>query len=138
MPQRGVRTIANPALSRCFRTNDRMLRYRHLRHLVFTDTMFSNTYLRWNNKCAQVFASNSGWVRVYPMKTKGEEHNALSLMFQHEGVPPSMLIDSLKEQTLGKFCQKLVNAHCQLKQTEQYSPWQNATEREIKELRKGS
>ncbi len=36
-----------------------------------------------------------------------------------------------------KFCRKLVDAHCQLKQTEPYSPWQNATEREIKELKKG-
>ncbi len=59
-------------------------------------------------------------------------------MFQHEGVPPSMVMDSSKEQTLGNFCQKLVDAHCQLKQTEPYSPWQNAAEREIKELKKGS
>ena len=42
--QRGVRTIANPAISRRFRTNDRNFRYRRLRHPVFTDTMFSNTY----------------------------------------------------------------------------------------------
>ncbi len=69
--QRGVHTIANPALSRRFRTNDCMLRYRRLRHRVFTYTMFSNTYLRRNNKCAQVFASDFGWVCVYLMKTKG-------------------------------------------------------------------
>ncbi len=39
---------------------------------------------------------------------------------------------------MGKFHWKLVDAHCQLKQTELYSPWQNAAEREIKELKKGS
>ncbi len=49
-----------------------------------------------------------------------------------------MIMDGLKEQTLGKFCQKLVDAHCQLKHTEPYFPWQNAVEREIKELKKGS
>ncbi len=49
-----------------------------------------------------------------------------------------MVMDGSKEQTLGKFCLKLVDAHCQLKQTEPYSPWQNAAEREIKELKKGS
>ncbi len=49
-----------------------------------------------------------------------------------------MVMDGLKEQTLGKFCRKLVDAHCQLKQTEPYSPWQNAAKREIKELKKGS
>ncbi len=49
-----------------------------------------------------------------------------------------MVMDSLKEQTLGKFHRKLVDAHCQLKQSEPCSPWKNATEREIKELKKGS
>ncbi len=71
------------------------------------------------------------------MKTKGKTHEALSLMFQREGIPPSMLIDGSKEQTLGKFCWKLVDVRCQLKQTEPYSPWQNAAKREIKELKKG-
>ncbi len=70
--------------------------------------------------CAQVFASNIGWVCVYPMQTKGEAHEALSLMFQREGVPLSMVMDGSKEQTLGKFCWKLVDADCQLKQTELY------------------
>ncbi len=49
-----------------------------------------------------------------------------------------MVMDGSKEQTLSKFCQKLVDAHCQLRQTEPYSPWKNAAEREIKELKKGS
>ncbi len=72
------------------------------------------------------------------MKSKGESHEALSLMFQREGVPPSMVMDGLKEQTLGKFRRKLVDTHCQLKQTEPYPHWQNAPEGEIKELKKGA
>ncbi len=48
-----------------------------------------------------------------------------------------MVMDGLKEQTLGWFHWKLVDAHCQLKQTKLYSPWQNSAEREIKELKKG-
>ncbi len=73
---------------------------------------------------------------MYPINTKGEAHKVLSLMFQCEGIPPSMVMDGSKEQTLGKFCWKLVDAHCQLKQTEPYSPWQNAADQEIKELKK--
>ncbi len=46
-----------------------------------------------------------GWLRAYPMKLKEEAHKAMSLMFQHEGVPLLMVMDSSKEQTLGKFCQ---------------------------------
>ncbi len=71
------------------------------------------------------------------MKTKGKEHKALSLMFQCKVAPQSIVMDGSKEPTLGKFCWKLVDAHCQLKQTEPYSPLQNATKREIKELKKG-
>ncbi len=34
------------------------------------------------------------------MKTKGEAHDTLSLMFQSESVPPLIVTDSLKKQTL--------------------------------------
>ncbi len=74
---------------------------------------------------------------MYPMKSKGEANEALSLMFQHEGVLPSMVMDGSKWQTLGKFYWKLDNSHCQMKPTEPYSPWQKAAERDIKELKKG-
>ena len=36
----------------------------------------------------------------------------------------------------GKFCQKLKDAACHLKQLEPYTPWSNAAERKIKELKK--
>ncbi len=80
-----------------------------------TVMMLSNMYSHENNKCAQVFALNFGWVHVYPMKTKGEAFKVLSLMFCCEGTPPSMVMDGSKEQTLGKFCHKLVDVYCQLK-----------------------
>ncbi len=70
------------------------------------------------------------------MKTKGKVHEALSLMFQFDGVPPSMVMDGSKEQTLDEFHWKPVEVHCQLKQTKPYSPQQNAAEQEIKELKK--
>ncbi len=69
--------------------------------------MFASTQSRRGNKYAQIFSSNFGWSQAYPMKTKGEAHDALSLMFQLEGIPPLMIMDSSKEQTLGKFCKKL-------------------------------
>ncbi len=136
--QHGVRTIANPALSQQFWKKDHMMQYRHLRHPVFTNTIFSNMYLHRNNKCARVFTSDFCLVHVYHMKIKGEAHEALSLMFQREGVLLSLVMDGSKEQTLGKFGWKLVDAHCQLKQTKPYSPWQNAAKREIKKLKKES
>ena len=60
------------------------------------------------------------------MKTRWEAHDALPLMFQHEDVPPLMVMDDLKEQTLGKFCQKFQDASYEQKTTKPYSPWQHA------------
>ena len=39
---------------------------------------------------------------------------------------------------MGEFRQKARQADCQVKQTEPYSPWQNAAEATIKELKKGT
>ncbi len=88
--QQGVHTIANPALSQWVWTNDH---HWCLCHPVFTNTIFSNTYSCRNNKCAHVFASDFSWVHIHSMKTKGEVHEALSLMFQQEGVPLSLVMD---------------------------------------------
>ena len=135
--QRGVRTCLNPTLSRCFPTNDRMLRYKRLPHTIFTDTMFASTASRQGNKMAQIYATSFGWSRAHPMKRKGEAHETLSLMFHRDGVPPTMVTDGSKEQTLGEFRRKLREADCHLRVTEPYSPWQQAAEGYIRELKRG-
>jgi hypothetical protein len=101
--QRGVRTCLNPTLSRRFPTNDRMLRYKRLPHTMFTDTMFASTASRQGNKMAQIYSTSFGWARAHPMKRKGEAHETLSLLFHRDGVPPTMVTDGSKEQTLGDF-----------------------------------
>ena len=136
--QRGVRTCLNPTLSRRFPTNDRMLRYPRLLHTMFSDTMFAATTSKQGNKMAQVFATSFGWARAHPMKRKGEAHEALSVVFHRDGVPPTMVIDGSKEQTLGEFRRKLKEADCHPRMTEPYSPWQQAAEGCIRELKRGS
>ena len=135
--QRGVRTCVNPTLARRFPTNDRMLRYPRLPHPVFTDTMFAGTASQQGNKCAQVYSTSFGWCRAHPMTSKGEAHESLSLLFHRDGVPPTMIFDGSKEQTLGNFKRKLKEADCHGRQTEPYSPWQNAAEGCIRELKRG-
>jgi hypothetical protein len=41
------------------------------------------------------------------MTKKSETHETLSLMFHRDGVPPTMILDDSKEQTLGHFRRKL-------------------------------
>ena len=71
------------------------------------------------------------------MKRKGEAHETLSLLFHRDGVPPSMIDDNSREQVLGDFKQKLREEDCHLKQTKPYSPWMQAAEGCIRELKRG-
>jgi hypothetical protein len=135
--QRGIRTVANPLLSRRFRTNDRQLRYRRIRADVFTDTLESAIPSKRGNKYAQVFATPFGWTRVHPMAKKSNAHDGLSLLFARDGVPNCLIMDNSKEQTLGEFKRKAREADCWIKQTEPYSPWSNYAELAIRELKKG-
>jgi hypothetical protein len=71
------------------------------------------------------------------MTRKGEAHETLSLLFHCDGVPPNMVLDGSKEQTKGDFIRKLREADCHARQTEPYSPWQQAAEGCIGELKPG-
>ncbi len=78
MTHQGVCTMLNPTFSCRFPTNNHMLHYPCITHLVFGDTMFAGTESKNGNKCCQVFATNFGWARAHPLKQKGEAHEALS------------------------------------------------------------
>jgi hypothetical protein len=135
--QQGVRTMLNPTLSRCFPTNDCMLHYPRMPHPVFGNKMFAGMESKNGNKCCQVFATNFGWARAHPLKQKGEAHEAQSLMFKRDGVPPEMILDGSKEQVKGGFKHKLKEVNCHLRVTEPYSPWKQAAEGCIRELKQG-
>ena len=106
-------------------------------HEMFTDTLEANI-ISWfqQNRYAQVFATCFGWSRVFPMKQKADAHEGISLMAQCDGVPPCIIMDGSKEQTMGTFCKKAKEMGAHVKQIEPYSPWQNAAELTICELKK--
>ena len=59
--QRGVRTVLHPTLSRSFRTNDRMLRYRRLPCNLYSNTMFCPKVTSAQGyKMAQIFVTDFG------------------------------------------------------------------------------
>ena len=116
--------------------NDRMLRYDRLKHDVFTDTLFSKVDSRRLNRCAQVFTTSFGWSRVYPLRSKGDAHEALSTLFHQDGVPPAMIMDGAKEERLSTFGRKCRQANCYIRPTEPYSPWQNMAEGCVREVKR--
>ena len=136
--QRGIWTMLHPSLMRWLRTNDWNLHYCCLAHPAFSVMMFASTMSRRGNRCAQVYATDFGWTRAFSMASRSEAHETLLLLFVRNGVPPTCICNNAKEIIHGKFSQKLKDAACHLKRLEPYTPWSNAAEREIKELKKGT
>ena len=61
----------NPKLSRNFSTNDRTLRYKHLKEHFYMDTLFATSKggkSSRGNTCAQLFVTDKGFVYLVPMK----------------------------------------------------------------------
>ena len=72
------------------------------------------------------------------MAAESEAHHTLSKFFKDVGVPNLMVMDNAKAQTLGKFRTKMREANCPYRSIEPHSPWQNAAERAIRELKKAT
>ena len=137
--QQAVRILTGDKLVRRFRTNDRRLRYRRISATVFSDTLFS-TVKSWfrKNKCAQVFATTFGWCRGYPMESKRDAHKGLVKLFEDVGVPKLLVVDNAKEEKMGEF-NKIARQHgSRVKSNEPYSPWSQAAEGTIRELKRGT
>jgi hypothetical protein len=66
--QRGIRRMIHPSLTKRYNTNDRQLRYRRLPVTMYTDTMFSTILSRQKNKASQIFCTDFGFVREFPLK----------------------------------------------------------------------
>ena len=136
--QRGLRTSPNPSLSQWYSTNDRMFRYRRLHIVLFTGTLEVGIISYRGNRYAQIYAHRNTWCKAFPMAKKSDAHETLSLLFAQEGVSSTLVMDGAREQVMGEFRLKARQADCHEKQTEPYSPWQNAAESSIRELKKGT
>jgi transcription initiation factor TFIIIB Brf1 subunit/transcription initiation factor TFIIB len=66
--QRGIRIMVHPSVTKRYKTNDRHLRYRRLPVTMYTDIMYSTILSRQMNKAAQIFTTDFGFVRAFPMK----------------------------------------------------------------------
>jgi hypothetical protein len=104
---------------------------------MFTDTMYSTILSRQENKAAQIFCTDFGFVRAFPMKKESEAHEALSLLFHKDGVPNVMVMDGSKAQVEGEFRRILYDAGCHIKQTEPHTQSSNMGEGGVRELKKG-
>ena len=79
---------------------------------AFSGTMFVSTVSRRGNICAQVYATDFGWARAFPMASINDAHETSLLVFAWDGVPPACICDNAKEMVQGKFYHKLKDAAC--------------------------
>jgi hypothetical protein len=77
---------------------------------MFTNTMYSTIPSRKQNKLSQIWCTDFGFVRAFPMKKESEAHEALSFLFHRDGVPNVMVMDGAKAQIEGQFIKKLRDA----------------------------
>jgi hypothetical protein len=136
--QKGVRSVSKH-LTRRYRTKQAALRYDQLggRHgRFYLDTFFSSIRSTRGNTMGQLFVNDVGFYHFIPMRSKSEAGNALLEFIQDVGIPSSLHTDDAKELTSGKWEQ--VRKEHGIKQTiaEPYSPFQNRTEVNIRELKK--
>jgi hypothetical protein len=135
--QRGIRKMVHPGLTKRYKTHDMQLIYRLSPVTMYTDTMYSTILSRQMNKAAQIFCTDFGCVRAFPMKEENESHEDLSLLFHRDGFPNVMVIDGAKAQVEGEFRRKLRDAGCHIKQTEPHTQSSNMGEGVVRELKKG-
>ena len=64
---------ADNNLSRQFSTNDRMLQYKRIKSVFFTDMLVvQTTPSTRGNRYAQIYISDRGFVAIYPMQSQSE------------------------------------------------------------------
>ena len=120
---------ADNGLSRQLTTNDRMLRYKRLRSVFFTDTFMAlKTKSVCGNTCCQIFVSDKGYIAVYPMKSQSEFQDSLNWFCKEVGVPHTLVMDAHKAQknnATRRFCHQVGTI---MRVLEEGTQWANRAE----------
>ena len=132
------RNTLDISLNRRYAANDRMLRYRHLPINMYSDTMYASQQVGKsvrNKSCAQVFATDFGWVEAYTMEFEREVGDAFKLLFKSHCVPDKMIMDGARAQVKGNTAEVCKEAVCTIVELERDTPSSNRAERTIGELK---
>jgi len=133
---KAVRTVAYPNIEQRWPTGDRPLRYKKLHHSVFHDNLKSNIKSLRGNMCSEIYATDFGWSRNFPLKKESDVHESLDLFLTRYGIPETLVSDGAKAYTGGQFMKKAREAGISCKLTDPYNPWQNRAETEIREVKR--
>jgi hypothetical protein len=134
--KKGVITVSYPSVERRWPTEDRPLRYWRLDHQVYHDTLKSRIKYVRGNTCSEIYATDFGWSRTFPMKKESDVHETLDLFLSHYGIPEALVSDGAKAYTGGLFKKEAREAGIFCKLTDPYSPWKNRAKGAIREVKR--
>ena len=117
-------------LSRHFGTSNQMLRYRSIASEFYTDTLFvtGRAQSTWGYNCMQIFVSDKGYVKVYPMSKVSKYPQALKKFAKDVGAPEVLIADPHpvhKSKDVKAFCNQIGTT---LKILEEYTQWASRDE----------
>jgi hypothetical protein len=135
--QKGVRDYTHMKGTRHLRHFTQQLAYRPLNARCYTDTMIAAVPSLFNKyTCAQIYVTEFGWTKVYPMRAKSEAPSTLDLLHNNYGSFKEMVPDNAKELTSHDFRTALRKAGAVIRPIETYTPNQNKAEAAIRELKR--
>ena len=117
---------SDSTLARHFGTNDRFLRYKRIASWFYTDTLFVTESAKSTRGyiCMQIFVSDKGFVKVYPMLSPREFPSALRMFAKDVGCPEVLVADphpSQKSKEVKDFCNKIGTTLRILEQSTQFA-----------------
>lgn len=128
--KRNTNTIS---LNRRYAINDRMLRYNRLRCPLYTDTLLASercVSVR-GYTCAQIFASEFGFIFPCLMRKRADMSLATKRLFKEIGVPTELICDRAREQYSGDNLKLCEQSGCTIKELEKGTPQADRAERYI-------
>ena len=132
------RNAGTISLNRHYSNNNRILQYCRLMTPMYSDMMFVSKRAGKSHRnftCAQIFATDFGWVEVVPMEVERNIHLAFKHVFKDFGVPESMIVDGAKSQVKGKTKELCDMAQCEICELEKDTPSSNQAKHAIKSLK---
>lgn len=132
------RNTTNISLNRHYAANDRMIWYKHLACVLFSDTRFASSRVGKsvsNFTCCQIFSSDFGWIIAYNIEFERTIHHAYNCLFKEVGVPLKMIVDGARAQIMGEARRVCEIAGCEKFELEKYTSASNWSEFRIQELK---
>jgi hypothetical protein len=123
-------TDIDSSLLRNIGTNNRAVRYRHIKLCSYTDTLFVTGAAKSSRGdiCAQLFVLDKGYVTIYLMQHQRDYFLALKQFAKNVGAPDVLVCDphpTQKQRKVKEFCTQIGTT---LKVLEAQTQWANRAE----------